>query len=114
MKLSTKAVIYSAVIFPGAGYFLLNHFKRGILALSVIMACFCVLMFESFYKAQLIVEKMKLSGNFTLNIEEILHQLTTIQGKLPELWVSTISWTLFIVWLISLIDVYRLGRKLQN
>ena len=49
MKLSYKALIYSGVVFPGSGYFILGKKIKGTVSMLFCIGAFSLLMIEAFY-----------------------------------------------------------------
>ena len=67
MKLSTKAALYSSIVFPGSGYFIVKEKIRGYIACSISFACLVIYIIEAFHKAQIIAHKI-VNGEIAYNI----------------------------------------------
>ena len=110
MKLSTKAALYSFIVFPGAGYFIIKEKKRGTAVFIISIIVLIIYMFEAFHKAQIIAEKM-VSGQLPLfDINVIRTEIPLIEGVVnPNLLVG-ISILLSMVWVLSIFDSFRLAK----
>ena len=109
MKVETKAALYSAIVFPGSGYFFTEEKKRGYLCIATCLIILFVLIKEAFYKAQIIANKI-VFNQIPLDINLIREQIQSIPSIYPESILTFVYTTLFIVWLISIIDSYRLAK----
>ena len=109
MKLSTKAAIYSGIVFPGAGYFIVKKSIHGAASFLITFAGLTVVMIEAFHKAQIIAEKI-VSGVIPVDITLIREQILTIPGVFSPEVVSGISIMIGLVWLIGIVDSWRIGE----
>ena len=76
MQLSNKALLYSALIFPGGGHFLLRRYVPGSLLAGVAFACLVVLVMHAIEAAQKVSEQILL-GEIPLDIGLIREAVTT-------------------------------------
>jgi len=109
MKLSTSAVIYSTIVFPGAGYFVVGYKKRAIFALTISLICLGFLMVEAFHKAQIIAEKIVM-GTIPYDINIIREQIILTSGILDKQTITLITFCITTVWIVGIVDSYRIGR----
>jgi len=121
MKISTKAMLYSIIVFPGAGYFVLKQKRRGFIALVATLGLFFTLVYEAIYKAQILAEAMVRdilnSGQIPFDIFYILElreKIETVPGYFPAWFVTLATILLVAIWLVSIIDTYRLGKKVAD
>ncbi len=110
MKKSAKAALLSAFLYPGAGHFFLKKY-----AFSVAFACaFSVPLYyiisETTTKAMHIVEQIK-NGEMALDITKISESLTSAAVGLDTQEVNIKMYAVIIIWLIGIIDSYRLGHE---
>ena len=113
MKKSTKAALYSALIFPGAGLYLLTHYVRG--SVFFIPALLAILYIINGFRAVMseLSEKLKLDPYGLLDITRLLHDITASINLHIPLYHQAIS--LFIVsWIISTISSYFAGKKQET
>lgn len=113
MKLSTKTALVSGVVFPGAGYFLVKKKWQGIITTAIVVLCIFVLVSEATYKAKIIAEKI-LNGSLPFDIILIKNEIVTIPGQYSAETISLITTILIATWIISIIDGYRIGRKIEQ
>ena len=110
MKLSVKVLLYSGLVFPGAGYFVLEKMYRGGVALVITLACLVFIMSDVFHRATVIAEKI-VQGEVPYDISIVREQILLTPGELSDGTISLLSITIGLVWLISLIDGYYLATR---
>ena len=110
MKLSNKALLYSALIFPGGGHFLLRRYLPGSLLAGVAFACLVAIVMQVIDAAQKVSEQI-LAGEIPLDIGSI-HEAVSTQAAAAESPATTIAtWLLVACWIVAAIDAWRLGRR---
>lgn len=121
MKLPIKAALYSALVFPGAGFFILQRNKLAIVFLLLTLAGLAGLAYEPvrqipsiIQKTQLIAEKIAY-GQLPMDITVIIPMirqdiLNTLDSANPTL-IASISITLGVLWIIGVVASYRLGQQ---
>lgn len=109
MKKSTKAVLLSALVFPGSGHIFLKKYTTGIILITASIAAAYYLVSLAIDKAFEIAEKIQ-SGDVPLDLGTISNlvsqQSTGTAAQLEN--VATIA--LIIFWLVGIVDSYRLSR----
>lgn len=120
MKLPAKAALYSALVFPGAGYFILHRNKQAIAFLLITLICLVALAYEPvsqlpfiIQKTQLMAEKIaygQLPMDLTVIIPIIRQDIINTLDSANPILIGSISISLGILWGIGVIDCYRLGR----
>lgn len=109
MKKPVKAALLSALIFPGAGQFFLKKYISAIF-FAVFAAVGLYLLFSNLVtRAQEIIDKVQ-RGEVTADlatITELVHQqsATAIESLSPALVI------LLIIWLVSVVEAYRVGKR---
>ncbi|WP_457551323.1 hypothetical protein [Desulfobacula sp.] len=106
MKISTKAVLFSAFVLPGAGHIYLKKYLTGVLLIGASLAGFYYLISKVVETALEIVESMQL-GHVQLDVTAI-NQLLSNHSTGTEY--QPISIAIIIFWIIGMIDSYRIGR----
>ena len=108
MKKSTKAALFSALVFPGVGHiFLKKHIPGGVLV-STSCAAIYYLITKTVERALQITEKIQ-SGDIQLDVMAIT-ELVSKQSPGSEPNLLSVATTVFIMcWLIGIIDSYRVG-----
>jgi hypothetical protein len=113
MSKSMKAVLLSAFVFPGAGHFFFKkNIVGSILAGATIVSLYSVIS-NVLERALQIAEKIQL-GEVNLDVA-VIAELVSKQPVGPEVQQFNIaSIILLIVWLIGIIDSYRVGNTLSE
>jgi len=110
MKLAYKAPLYSALIYPGGGHFLLKHHAMGTVYAAVATACLCALLVRALDIAQSISDRI-LSGDIPLDIIQIRAEISSqaFSNGSPAITITT--WLLVGCWIVASVDAFRLGRQ---
>lgn len=108
MKNSTKAALFSAFIFPGAGHFFLKKYVQAIILVGISSYAGYYLFSKSVEKALQIVGKIE-NGEVPPDVTAITELLSrqTIGNEAQLLDMATLVIT--ICWLIGIIDSYRVA-----
>jgi hypothetical protein len=108
MTRSTKAALLSGLIFPGVGHMILKQYLRGsVLALSALIAL-SVIVTNAIKQALTIVDRIN-SGEIPLEAGAIA-ELASMPTSGAEGSILNIAALVFgTVWIIGIIDSYRLG-----
>lgn len=109
MKTATKAALFSAIVFPGAGYFVVQRRVQGAIAFLITLTGLSIMMVEAYQKAQIIAEKI-VAGVVPLDVQVIREQIILTPGNLSPEIATYLSLAIGAVWLFSIIDCYRIGR----
>ena len=110
MKQSYKAALFSALIFPGSGHFLLKQYPLGFLFAATTTGCLGALILRAIAIAQTISEQM-LSGEIPLDIASISSEISIQSAAAGSTMVTIATWVLVFCWLASTADAFRLGRQ---
>jgi len=110
MKLSVKVLIYSGLVFPGAGYFILKKKLRGAITFAITISCLLFILTEIFHRANIIAEKI-IHGEISYDIAIIRDQILLTPGSLSEGTMNALSMVIGMVWLIGILDSYYLARR---
>lgn len=110
MKTSQKALLLSALVFPGAGLWLLNCRLHASVYIITAMTATAVIMLSVFRSAKLIVDRV-VSG-------ELPAEMTVIRQLVKEQQASSIApdialAILVICWLAGIIDTHRIARQIN-
>ncbi|PKH02659.1 hypothetical protein CXF72_10470 [Psychromonas sp. MB-3u-54] len=113
MKKTIKAVLLSAFIFPGVGHLLFKRYiSAAILATTALTATY-LLIAKVLESAMLIVDKIQrgeVAADVTA-ISDLVSQQPSSDGFLGTDFISII---LLIIWLVAIVDCYRIGRSLKK
>ncbi len=111
MKLSTKAALFSGLLFPGSGYFIVKKKRRGFLFFVVTLASLAIILIEAIHKAQVIAQDI-LSGALVMSVETLREQIQITPGAFSPEIISAVTYFVVGLWVISIVDCYRIGQKL--
>ena len=108
MKQPIKAVLLSAFVYPGAGHLLLKRYVSCVVLIAGASAVFYILVSNALTKAMLISNKI-INGVVEPDIAVIRNLISDLQSA-EEVRINSIATVfLIIVWLIGIIDSYRVG-----
>ena len=113
MKLSNKALLYSALIFPGGGHFLLRRYLPGSLLTAVAFACLVLLVAHAIDAAQKVSEQILL-GEIPLDLGLIREAVTTQAAAAESPATTVATWLLAACWIVAAFDAWRLGRRAEQ
>ncbi len=113
MKLSSKAALFSLLVFPGSGQFLQKRYLAGCLVAGTVIACLGLLVTRAVATANSISDKIQ-SGELPLDIERIRADISAQSAADGSSMVSIASWLLLACWLLSAADAWRFGRRAER
>jgi len=113
MKKATKAILFSALVFPGSGYFFLGKARYGWSCIIAVIAVIAVYMIEAHSKAQAIAQKI-LNGEIPYSIAAVIKQIHLVPGTFEPTLLENLGYGLIGMWFISLIHCAVIGNKLDN
>jgi len=109
MKKPMKAALLSAFVYPGAGHFFLKKYSLCALFACTFSVPLYFIISEIITKAEHIVEQIK-NGEIPMNIAAISESLSSSTAGIDTQEINIKMYALVIIWLIGIIDSYRLGR----
>ena len=109
MSKTTKAVLLSALVFPGCGHLWLKSKVKGTLLISVSVICLYFLLARSVAVANEISAKI-LSGEIPLDVSKISAAITAGLAESNQ-QLSLATWGLVLCWLFAIFDAYRIAQK---
>ena len=110
MQKSIKAALYSALIFPGCGHFLLRCYRTGLALLAITLVALGVILNYAMTQAHIIADQI-LANELPLDPVLIAERVSaaTHGGDSPA---NHLAMSVLIVcWIIGIIDSYRVGRR---
>lgn len=108
MKRSTKAVLLSALVFPGVGHLYLRRWAAGIVLLGVAGYAVYAIVSVTMNIAMDVVQKIESSG-VTPDVDTI-SRLVTEQLSGSEQATNMATWAFAACWLMGVIGSYIHGR----
>lgn len=109
MNKNTKALLASTFIVPGAGQFLLKRYKSAALLISSAVAVVTLILIDVMSKAWEIVDRIML-GEVEPKLLVIRKLVAEQQANSDSQWIVWASSLFILIWLVSIIDVYRMRR----
>jgi hypothetical protein len=110
MQQSTKAALFSALLFPGSGQLLLKRYLSGLLFAATALACLGILVVRAIDIAQAIVDRI-LSGDLPLDAAYLSAEISAQSAAADSTLANAATWVLVGCWIASSIDAFRLGRR---
>ncbi len=111
MSRALQAALLSGLVFPGTGHLLLKKYARGWILIIVSTLALIFLFKGVLHQANDILQKIEASGGL-LNLENLStlarEEVASNPNPAP---LGLAAWTLFVAWLVGIIDAYRLGKK---
>jgi hypothetical protein len=110
MKISTKAALYNALLFPGWGHFYLKKYKRGAAIMLPVLVClvsFCWFIIQVAFD---IIKAAPLKKG-TVDFQAVLKITAESMKALDSQYMIFLLAVIIILWLFSIIDAYLLGKK---
>ena len=83
--------------------------KKGMAAIAAAVALIGTISIDSAHKAQTIAQDI-VDGKIPLDIATLQEKIATTPGMFSDSTMSTVVALLMLVWIIGMVDVYRLGR----
>ena len=110
MGKSTKAVLLSTLVLPGAGHFFLKkHISGAILACASLVSLYLIIA-NMLERAQEIADQI-LQGQIAPDVATITELLSS-QAPGKEAQLLDIAWAVLIMsWIIGIFDSYRCSRR---
>lgn len=110
MNRATKALLLSALVFPGAGHLFLKRYLRGAGLLAVTLAGLAVIVVESVHKALAIADKLQ-RGEVPLDLAAITGLLAQSTSGSAGLVLDIATYLVTLCWLVGVFDSYRIGKR---
>ncbi|MGB1801219.1 MAG: hypothetical protein ACPHLK_10395 [Gammaproteobacteria bacterium] len=110
MNKSTKAVLLSALLFPGSGHFYLKKPVMGVSLTVISVVCLGFITVSVFKLAKAISDKI-LNGEIAPDIIEITNAVTEGLADTGLHQLNLLTIVIFSCWIVGMLDSYRIGRK---
>ena len=107
MKKPFKAALISALVFPGAGHLYLKRYALGTILTFVSVITLYVLVSTAIGVALKVIDKLVVSSS-PPDLTSVMN-LVSQQAHGTEHSTSIATTVLFVAWIISIADSYRLG-----
>ncbi|MDO9515896.1 MAG: hypothetical protein Q7J01_07345 [Syntrophales bacterium] len=112
MKPSTKAALLSGLAFPGAGQIHLKRLRRGIAIMVCVLVGIGALVWMATIRALAILDQLQNQVN-KVDMETISNLAkTSSSGASP--YYNLILVFIVCCWLFSVVDAYRIGKRMER
>ncbi len=108
MKKSVKAALFSALVFPGAGHFVLRRYARGMMFFLPATLAFLFVANKAVSKALAIADKV-LQGEVPLDAEAIATLVYAGSNASESMMMNVATFVMLACWVAGIIDSWRIG-----
>lgn len=110
MNLATKAALFNALIFPGWGQLYLKKYKKGILIIiATVAGVFSILW--SVVQTTINILKIAPFKKGTVTFIAVVQLAINAIKALNLSYLSLILFSMILLWILSIIDAYQIGKK---
>jgi len=109
MKKSSKAVLLSALVFPGAGHLYLKRYFSGFILMGLSLAGILYIISVTVDRAFQIVDKIQ-SGAIPPDVDAITQALALQSGGAGTDLLNAATMLIVLCWIVGIVDSYRVGR----
>ncbi len=110
MNLTTRAILFNALLLPGWGELYLKQYKRGFLIIFGILAGMLSLVWSIIQSTLDILKIAPFEKGTITFVSMIKLTINAIKG-LDLFYTLLIIFFMVVIWIVSIIDVYLLGKK---
>lgn len=113
MSNTLKGILFSALIFPGAGQIILARYLRGAIffAAAFISGILCVTAIVR--QAVVLLQDIVARGE-AVSIPEVMTTVAQATTVASTVFLKVSFLILFCCWLMSVVDAWRIGRQLDQ
>ena len=109
MTHSLRAVLLSGLIFPGLGQWLLGHRMRAVVFMLTVSICLIVIVHSATQQAYAVLDQLQAAGG-ALDLTTISDAATQATRNIDNSVVHLTLIALMLVWVVGMVDAYRMGR----
>lgn len=113
MDKAKKAALYSALLFPGWGQIYLKYYKRGLVFIVTILAGTLSLAMAVIVSGHAIIKAAPFKQGTVQFADVIRVCIKSFQAIDLKLFLLMIT-LLLVLWILSIVDAYLLGKKLSS
>jgi len=110
MNLTTRAILFNALLLPGWGELYLKQYKRGFLIIFGILAGMLSLVW-SIVQSTLDILKIAPFEKGTITFVSMIKLTINAIKGLDLFYTPLIIFFMVVIWIVSIIDAYLLGKK---
>jgi hypothetical protein len=113
MTRSIKAALLSGLVFPGIGHIVLKQYLRALVFLLVALAALSVIVVKAVKQALAIVDKIN-SGEISIDSGAIEDMAAMSISGADDSMLTIASLVFVTVWIVGIVDSYRLGANQEK
>jgi TM2 domain-containing membrane protein YozV len=115
MKVSYKASLLSAFVFPGAGQFYLKSYWKGLVILFFVITGLCYMIWSATASALNRLDVMVKMQGGPANFQELL-DVNGLKTLNTNPYHGIVFYAIVCLWIFAIIDAFRIGkqRELQD
>ena len=106
MTKTTKALLLSALVFPGCGHLHLKRYSMAAMLISITIVCTYILLSSAVDIANDISGQI-MRGELALDVQQISDAISLALSQNNPLSITLCSWLLGISWLLAIVDIWR-------
>jgi hypothetical protein len=110
MKNSIRGAMFSGLLFPGLGQVVLGHYKRGIALALAVLVGLLVILAKALGQAFAILEKIEAEGRL-IDLSTIASVAAKSSATSDALIYNLVLLLILLIWVVGIVDAYRLGRR---
>jgi hypothetical protein len=110
IKKSIKAALLSGFVYPGMGHLFLKQYALCVVFFCAFSLPLYFIISDLLSKTEQIIEQI-LNGDIPLDVVMISHKLSILVVDDNAQALNIKMYALIAIWLVGIIDSYRLGRK---
>jgi uncharacterized membrane protein len=112
MNPPVKALLLSALVFPGCGQLWLRRYRSGGALLLITIGALFIVIRYAVQKATVIANQI-IAGEIPLDPQLITQKVSAIVDSPDSQAVNIAGWVIIACWVIGIIDAYRAGRNVE-
>lgn len=110
MQNSVKAALFSALIFPGCGHFLLRCYRTGFALLAITLVALGFILNYAMTQARIIADQI-IANELPLDPVLIAERVSAATSGGDSTANQIAMGVIFVCWIIGIADSYRIGRR---
>jgi len=109
MRKPLKAVLISALVYPGLGHFLFKHYIAGTIILSSFSIPLLLLVGDIVTTTNQVITQVQ-RGEIPLDVSAISNAILMTPGSSMQT-LNIYGYIMIAAWLMGILDLYRVARK---
>ncbi len=108
-----KGVLFSALIFPGAGQIILSRYRRGAVFFAVAFMSGILCVTAIVRQAVVMLQNVVAAGEVA-TIPKVMSIVAEASTTASSLFMKVAFLIMFVCWLTSVVDAWRIGKELDE